>query len=121
MKKVVKFLKRVLVFIGTLIFSMHNKVRAMSNNFFENAKEFGPGVYDYPVTDLYGVPTTQTIPAFWILLKGLILPIIFIIGTVVYLKKSSSNTLRKIITIVISLVVVILICLGTNYIIINSI
>ena len=49
------------------------------------------------------------------------LPIIFIIGTVVYLKKSSSNTLRKIITIVISLVVVILICLGTNYIIINSI
>ena len=55
------------------------------------------------------------------LVKNSIIPVVFLVGVVVYLKKSSSSTLRKIITIIISLAVVVLIVLGINYIITNLI
>ena len=78
-------------------------------------------MYGVPLEpDLYGVPRPNEIPMLWKIAKGFIVPLAFIIGMIIYFKKSSSPKFKKIITVVIMLAIVILICFGINYIIING-
>ena len=51
------------------------------------------------------------------ILNKIIIPLTFIIGSIIYLKKSKSSKKRKIITLIIALIIVIAICFGLNYII----
>lgn len=70
---------------------------------------------------MYGIPEPyvlpNTIPVFWKLTRSLFISVAFIIGFCIYLRKSSSSILRKVITIIIALILVLLTCLGINNII----
>ena len=77
------------------------------------------GVEMPSVAEVYGVerPVKKTPIVILSVLKTLIIPLAFIIGTVIYLQKSKSSKTRKIITLLIALILTIAICFGLNYII----
>lgn len=77
-----------------------------------------------PQQEMYGVPQPSIlndIPIFWRIVRSLVIPIAFIVGVFIYLKKSSSSTSRKIITTLIALAIIVLACLGIDYFITNLI
>lgn len=113
MKKIINRLKKIFIMIGTFCLSIYTKVFAI------DAIQPMYGISLEP--DLYGVPRPNEIPMLWKIARGLIIPIAFIIGVIIYFKKSSSSTLRKIITVLIALSIVVLACLGINYFITNLI
>lgn len=113
MKKIINRLKKIFIMIGTFCLSIYTKVFAID----EIQLMYGIP----PEPDLYGVPRPNEIPMLWKIARGLIIPIAFIIGVIMYFKKSSSSTLRKIITVLIALSIVVLACLGINYFITNLI
>jgi len=114
MEKLIKRLKKIFIMIGVFCFSIYTKVFAID-------VAIQP-MYGIPLEpDLYGVPRPNEIPMLWKIARALIIPIAFIIGVIIYFKKSSSSTLRKIITVVIALSIVVLACLGINYFITNLI
>lgn len=111
MKKIINRLKKTFIMIGTFCFSIYTKVFAIDR--------IQP---EYVEPDLlYGVPRPNEIPMLWKITRGLIIPIAFVIGVIIYFKKSSSSTLRKVITVLIALSIVVLACLGINYFITNLI
>lgn len=113
MKKLKKQFKKIFLMLGTFCISLYTKVFAVDT--------IQP-MYGIPLeADLYGVPRPNAIPMFWKVARGLIIPIAFIIGIIIYFKKSSSSILRKIITSSIALAIVVLTCIGINYIITNLI
>lgn len=113
MKKIINGLKKTFIIIGTFCFSIYTKVFAIDR--------IQPA-YGIPLEpDLYGVPRPNEIPMLWKIARGLVIPIAFIIGVIIYFKKSSSSTLRKIITVLIALSIVVLACLGIKYFITNLI
>lgn len=115
MKKLVNGFKKIFLMLGTFCISIYSKVFAVDIA----ADQILYGVPLEP--DLYGVPRPNEIPMIWKVARGLIIPIAFIIGVIIYFKKSSSSTLRKVITILIALAIVVLTCLGINYFITNLI
>ena len=113
MKKIIKRLKKTFIMMWTFSFSIYTKVFDIDR--------IQPA-YGIPLEpELYGVPRPNEIPMLWNIARGLIIPIAFIIGVIIYFKKSSSSTLRKIITVLIALSIVVLACLGINYFITNLI
>ena len=113
MKKIINRLKKIFIMIGTFCLSIYTKVFAID--------AIQP-MYGIPLDpELYGVPRPNEIPMLWKIARGLIIPIALIIGVIIYFKKSSSSTLRKIITVLIALSIVVLACLGINYFITNLI
>ena len=110
MKKVINLVKKIFLIVGTFLISVYTKVFAM---------EIQP-MYGIPMEpDLYGVPRPNEIPMLWKIARGFIVPLAFIIGIIIYLRKSSAPKSKKLITILITLIIVILLCFGINYIIIN--
>lgn len=112
MKKIINRLKKIFIMIGAFCFSIYTKVFAIDR--------IQPA-YGIPLEPDYGVPRPYEIPMLWKIARGLIIPIAFVIGVIIYFKKSSSSTLRKVITVLIALSIVVLACLGINYIITNLI
>lgn len=112
MKKLINMIKKMFSAIGVFLFSTSTKVLA--------AIEPAYGVRNLE-PDLYGPPRTasSSIPAFWKITRNFVIPIAFLIGVIIYFKKSKSSTKRKIITIIIALALLILVCLGINYLITN--
>lgn len=112
MKKVINIVKKMFISIGVFLFSVSTKVLA--------AIEPAYGVRNLE-PDLYGPPrtTNSSIPAFWKIARSFVIPIAFLIGVIVYFKKSKSSTKRKIITSIIALILLFLICFGINYLITN--
>lgn len=112
MKKVISLLKKIFLIMGTFLISVYTKVFAI------NVMD-AQTMYGIPMEPdlLYGVPRPNEIPMLWKIAKGLIIPLAFIIGIIIYFKKSSSSRTKKIITVFLALIIVILACFGTNYII----
>ena len=111
MKRIMNFLKKIFIMIGAFFSFVYTKVLAFEMQLTEVL--YGP-----PPQDLYGVPQPSKIseiPMIWKIARGLIIPVAFIIGAIIYLKKSSNSKLRKFITLLITLILVILVCLGINY------
>jgi len=106
MKKIVSGLKKIGVMGGVFLSSLYTKVLAAEMDMIEI---------------LYGPPDLYETPLFWKIMKKLIIPIAFIIGAIVYFKKSSSSNVRKVITILIALAIVVLAYFGVNYVITNLI
>ena len=103
MKKLVDGIKRILAMIGALFTLVHSKVFAASMLPIEEMET------------LYGVmePTPVTIlRRLWGVARTILIPIVLIIGTIVYFKKSTSSVKKKIITILIAVIIVVLICFG---------
>ena len=110
MKKVINKFKKVFLFIGTFLFSLYSKVSY--------------SIDPTEIVELYGVPeATNNVPMFVKILKGILIPILipitFIIGTIIYFKKSSSSNVRKVITILIAAILVVAIYFGVNYMLNN--
>lgn len=72
---------------------------------------------------LYGVPNVSKIevPMFWKLLRGFFIPVIFVIGMIIYFRKSKKSVKRKIVTAIIVVLLLVAICFGINNAILNSI
>lgn len=106
MKKLIKEIKKICLMIGTFGISVYTKTFAA----------VGPEPQNLPHPHV--IDETPEIDPILVSLN-LITSIAFIIGVIIYLKKSSSSITRKIITIIIALAVVVLVCLGINYILTN--
>ena len=80
-------------------------------------------VYGYGLTPLYGIEKPKPEPKESILenigkiISIIIIPLILIIGIIIYLKKSQSSKLRKFITVLLAVMIAILLCFGINKII----
>ena len=111
MRKIIKGFKQICLMLVTFCMSMYTKVMAAS-------MPLQPA-YGVPQQDLYGVPRADTIPMFWKILRSFIIPIAFVIGIIIYFKKSKSSKGKKILMTLIFLAILVLILWGINYIIIN--
>lgn len=112
MKKIINKIRNIFITVGVVLLAGTTKVFGV-----RTATEYG-----IPATpDLYGVekPVKLTNKAINLIkiLKLFIIPIAFIIGSIIYLKKSKTSKKRKIITLIIALVLVVAIYFGINYII----
>lgn len=70
----------------------------------------------------YGVEypkTTKYILDIWDIFKFFIIPIVLIIGLIVYFKKSKSSTKKKVIIMITTILITIAICLEINYFVVN--
>ena len=104
MKKIIKGLKRIVFLMGSFVLTIYTKVSALSTQTY------------------YGVPegaTIYKIPRAWKILRSFIIPIAFVIGIIIYFKKSKSSKGKKILMTLIFLAILVLIVWGINYIIIN--
>lgn len=87
MKKIINRLKKIFIMIGTFCLSIYTKVFAIDSIQL---------LYGIPLEpDLYGVPRPNEIPMLWKIARGLIIPMAFIIGVIIYFKKSKSSKKKK--------------------------
>lgn len=106
----IKKIKKVLMIIGMFLITM--PIKAVSALNLNNLGE--------REVDLYGIvdPGPRLLQGIILnMIKNLILPIVLIIGSVVYIKKSKSSKKRKIITIVILIAAAIALSFLIGYII----
>ena len=115
MKKVAGLFKRIFLIIGTFLISVYTKVQAAEP--LSALHGIGPVLPSTEVSTLYGVPKSTKISMFLNILMLLTVPLVFIIGIIIYIKKSSSSKVKKIITAFIAFIIGVLACLGINYII----
>ena len=108
MKKIISKIKKVFIMLEVYLFSMSTSVFAIT-------PLYGPPNEDY------ATPKSSTNYGIWEVIKYFIIPLVFVIGAIIYFKKSLSSVTRKIITIAIALIIVILLCLGINYWMVNLI
>ncbi len=85
----IKKIRKVLIAIGTFLISIPTKIRAVID------------ITEIGNEKLYGVPNPKLtiLSGLLNLFRYIILPIVLIIGIVVYIKKSKSSKKRKILTI----------------------
>lgn len=104
--KILNKIKKMCLTIGVFLFSISTRVLATMEPAYV--------VRNIESDILYGPPRTTTIPGIWKITRNFIVPIAFIIGVIIYFKKSKSSTKRKVITIIITLALLIIICFGIN-------
>ena len=94
MKNFISKIKKVATSVGLAIITIPNKIFAVMS--------------DYRVEqDLYGPPEPEnTIRSFLDILKLLIIPIAFLIGIIVYFKKSKSSLKKKIIVTICAIAII---------------
>lgn len=113
MKKIKDGIKKIFAIVGAFCISLYTKVLAMD-----------PALLIEP---MYGIPpevgkkykTIEAITGIWNIFKFFIIPIAFIIGAVVYFKKSSKSTLVKSIVIIVVLALILFECHVLNNIVEN--
>ena len=98
MKKLVIKIKRIFVMLGVFIASIWTKVLAATVR-----------LEDISEPCLYAPPPISKSEMILRFIKNLFIPIAFITGIIIYLTKSKSTIKRKIVTIIIALLLVILI------------
>ena len=82
--KIVERIKKGLTGIGTFLLTIPAKV-------------FAIGISDelQPVP-MYGVPSSRVVDIIWTIAKFFIIPIALLIGLIIYFKKSTSSTKKKV-------------------------
>lgn len=102
MKKLINGVKRIFTMVGAFFTLIHSKVLATIQPILPTQEI------------LYGIPQPHPVSIIWNITKTILIPIVFIVGTIVYLKKSTSSVKKKIIIILILLIMVVLFCFGMN-------
>ena len=97
--KILKGAKKVFVGIGVFFITLFTKLKAKASDELFN------------VEALYGIPDPEpdTYRNIWNIIYRIALPIIFIIGAIIYWKKSKSSKKKKIAMILLTLVALILV------------
>ena len=87
-------------------------------------KIYGLTTFDDSIVALYGIPEPgpQKVSSFILgsvgkIISIIIIPLILIIGIIIYSKKSQSSKLRKIITTLLAMAIAVLLCFGVDKII----
>lgn len=95
--RIINKLRRIILTIGVFAISICKKVVAIAL-----------------VPDRIGPKRTviQVIPAWWGTTRGRIIPIIFIVGMVIYYKKSTNSIFKKIILTIILGLITAIVCFG---------
>ena len=124
--KIMKKIKKVIISVAMAIMLLPKKIFAsIDPSMFES-------LYVPPTEILYGPPELMKEPTFieliWRIIKTYILPIlffiIFIIGSIIFFKKSKGTIKEKIITLILILfiiVILIAVCWGIYYVMTNII
>lgn len=108
--KILNKIKKVFVGIGIFFITIYTKVLAASDSLATQL--------------MYGVPPDQNDSIInvrgniWRIISYIIIPLVTIIGAIIYWKKSKSSTRRKVLTllIIVILVVLLIIFLANNFI-----
>ena len=106
MKKLVNVIRNMFLTIGVFLFSASTKVFGMDSSM----------IAEYGISKPEPKPTKSFPFGGLDILKFFVIPIAFIIGAIIYFKKSKSDTQRKIIIILIALVLLVLVCFAVEYI-----
>ena len=109
MKRLINVIKKIVISFSVWCVSLYTKAFALGT------------IVDTQI--LYGVPPRKQKILMWQnickILSVIVIPIAFIIGGIVYFKKSKSSTKRKVITLLVALIIVCLVCFIANYILAN--
>lgn len=113
--KVIEKIKKGLIGIGVFLLLLPSKVFSISDSMLRISP-----------TPMYGVQQPEPVRSnlvnnIWNICKMFVIPIALLIGIIVYLKKSKSNTKRKFIMILITLAIVAVLYFTINYIVDNVI
>ena len=104
--KLIGKIKKLIITIGTFFIILPTKV------FAGNVIGTLYGISREPVKSNRMLDSVNII---WKISKVLLVPLVLIIGLVIYFKKSKSTTKKKVITMIIAVLLVIAICWGINY------
>ena len=110
MKKIISKIKKMTLSIGLAVISIPNKIFAVMSDFRDEQDLYGPPPTRITTPLLYGPPEPEnTTRNIWEILKWTVIPLAFLIGIIVYFKKSKSSLKKKIIvTICVITIIVIL-------------
>lgn len=111
--KIVERIKKGLIGIGAFLLTIPTKVVAIA--------DFTPELYGIPEPGPELESKSIILKNILNILKIAVIPLILIIGIVIYLKKSRSSKKRKIITVLIIIGIVMILYFVINYIIYNVI
>lgn len=103
MKKMFFGIRKIFVATGVFVMTVCSKVLAVAT-----------GLIEPPVVCLYGVPVPRT-PIIIEKIRNIGMPIIFLIGSIIYIKKSKSSKSRKAITLLIALAIAVGIWFGIEW------
>jgi hypothetical protein len=109
MRKILDKIKRIFIMIGAFCISICSKVFAVQ-------------MTQDDIRVLYGVPTLPileknqvVITKIWNIMHSFVIPLILLIGAIIYLRKSPKSLKRKIIKIAIIVILTILICIAIDF------
>lgn len=109
MRKILDKIKRIFIMIGAFCISICSKVFAVQ-------------MTQDDIRELYGVPTLPileknqvVITKIWNIMHSFVIPLILLIGAIIYLRKSPKSLKRKIIKIAIIVILTILICIAIDF------
>lgn len=109
MRKILGKIKKVFIMIEAFFLSICSKVFAVQ-------------MTQNDVRTLYGVPTLPilekdqvVIAKIWNIMHSFVIPLVLLIGAIIYLRKSPKSLKRKIIKIAIIVILTILICIAIDF------
>ena len=110
MKKILGKIKKIFIMIEAFFLSICSKVFAVQ-------------MTQDDIRVLYGVPTPEiptqkyqvVITKIWDIMHSFVIPLVLLIGAIIYLRKSPKSLKRKIIKIAIIVILTILICIAIDF------
>ena len=116
MKRIIKKIRNIFLSFGVFLLLGTRKVFGISNIFNQAENFLADNRRDNIIDEqaLYGVRSPREIVR---QINFFVIPLAFIIGIIIYIKKSKSSIKRKIITSIISAILAVAICFGIDYVI----
>ena len=107
MKNFISKIKKVATSVGLAIISIPNKIFAVMSDHRAEQDLYGPPPFEITTPALYGPPEPEnTIRNFLNIFRWVIIPIAFLIGIIVYFKKSKSSLKKKIIVTICAIAII---------------
>ena len=91
MKKLFDKVKKIIFSIGIFLITIPQKIFAIDIDSIRDVDI----LYGSPET-LYGIPRVSPIKSIWRIARSFVIPIILLVGLIIYFKKSKSSTKKKI-------------------------
>lgn len=108
--KIVEKIKKGLIGLGAFLLTIPTKVFAA--DYHDEPSVYGVPNPDVPVSQIFRDIFRNILD----ICRIVVIPLVLIIGIVIYLKKSKSSKKRKIITVIISIAIALVLCLIISYI-----
>jgi len=103
MKKIINKIRKIFTMVGGFLMLGISKVLGAVES------DWTTPLYGPPPQDLYGPPPTPVPYRVGGIIRGIFIPLVFIIGSIIYLVKSKSSKTKKVITIAIAALICILV------------